>query len=107
MIRIVLATIAGLALTGLAVAQSKKASPTPEEAKAKVDANKVAICKDAKKYLADEKAKGFCLEDYREAAKLTCTPQTSKQVTQLAKRCNKASRPKPPPTPDPAAPAPK
>ena len=105
MTRIVLATIAGLALTGAAIAQSKKSAPTPEEAKAKVDANKVAICKDGKKYLADEKAKGLCLDEAKEAAKLTCTPETSKQVTYLAKRCNKGSRPKPPPpAPDASAP---
>lgn len=94
--RIVLATILGLAVTGLAAAQAKKSSPTPAEARAKVDANKVRGCRQDKRYLADENAKGLCIADYNEAAKLTCTAQTAKQMRYLAKRCNKASRPKPP-----------
>lgn len=90
---IALAALAGLALTGLALADdTPKKAPPPDEAQAKVDAAKVRTCEKGKQFLAEQKAKGTCVAEADEAAKVTCSPQTSKQVSDLMTRCTSAKR---------------
>ena len=82
----------GLVLVGgvaLADDAAKKA-PTKEEGQAKVDSAKTDVCENGKKFLTDQKAKGKCAAEADEAAKVTCSAATSKQVTDLMTKCTSA-----------------
>ena len=83
-----LAVIAALLLGGVAGADDKSAT------------TKTETCEKAKKFLADQKAKGKCGAESDEAAKITCSPATFKQVTDLLSRCTSAK-----PAAAPAVPA--
>ncbi len=82
---IVIATL--LLIGGTALADDTKAK---QDAQAKVDAAKVDVCEKGKKFLADQKAKGRCAAEADEAAKVTCTAATSKQVNDLMTKCTSA-----------------
>jgi hypothetical protein len=56
----------------------------------KVDAAKTQTCEKAKKFLADQKAKGKCAAEADEAAKLTCSPATYKPMNELLQKCTSA-----------------
>lgn len=53
----------------------------------KVDAAKTRTCEKSKKFMAGQKAKGKCAAESDAAAKLTCSPATAKQVSELFKKC--------------------
>jgi hypothetical protein len=56
----------------------------------KVDAAKTQTCEKAKKFLADQKAKGKCAAEADEAAKLTCSAATYKPMNELLQKCTSA-----------------
>ena len=61
----------------------------------KIDAAKTQTCEKAKRFLADQKAKGKCAGEADEAAKLTCSAATYTPMNELLRRCTSA---KPAPT---------
>jgi len=73
-----LCILALLLLTGAAVADDK------------TDAAKTQACEKSKKFLADQKVKGKCTAEADEAAKVTCSPATHKQVSDLLSKCTSA-----------------
>jgi hypothetical protein len=73
--------VAVMLSTGLAFADKHS------EAQAKVDAAKVEVCEKAKKFLSGQNDKGKCKAEHEEAAKVTCTAASSKQVTDLQTKC--------------------
>ena len=70
--------VAALLIAGAAVADDK------------TDAAKTQACEKSKKFLADQKAKGKCTAEADEAAKVTCSAATSRQVTDLMTKCTSA-----------------
>lgn len=70
-----------IGLAGRAFADGKS------DAQAKVDAAKVETCEKAKKFLADQEAKGKCKTESADAKKIACTAATSKSVTDLQTKC--------------------
>ncbi|MEO7092738.1 MAG: hypothetical protein ABI175_05775 [Polyangiales bacterium] len=72
-------------------ADEAKKAPTKEEGQAKVDAAKTEVCEKGKAFLSDQKAKGKCASESDEAAKITCSAATSKQVTDLMTKCTSAA----------------
>lgn len=71
---------------------------------AKVDAGKTEVCEKGKKFLGEQKAQGKCAAEADEAAKITCSPATSKQVADLMTRCTSAPPAKTEKAAAPAAP---
>ena len=80
----------GSLTTSSAVFADDKKATTKEEGQAKVDAAKVDVCEKGKKFLAEQKAKGRCATEADDAAKITCTAATSKQVNDLMTKCTSA-----------------
>jgi len=66
------------------------ATASADEKQAKVDAAKTETCEKGKKFLADQKAKGRCAAEADEAAKITCSAATFKQVNDLLSKCTSA-----------------
>ena len=75
---LVVVVVGALLFSGTAVADDK------------VDAAKTQTCEKAKKFLADQKAKGKCATEADEAAKVTCSAATHKQMTELLGKCTSA-----------------
>jgi hypothetical protein len=81
--------VAALLVGGVAMAQPKDDQKT-KDAQAKVDAAKTETCEKGKKFLADQKAKGKCAAEADEAAKVTCSATTFKQMNDLMTKCTSA-----------------
>jgi hypothetical protein len=79
--------LGSLTIGSAAFAEDAKKAPTKEEGQAKVDAAKTEVCEKGKKFLDGQKAKGKCAAEADEAAKITCSAATSKQVTDLMTKC--------------------
>jgi len=76
-----LIVIATLLLGGTAIADDKQT---------KIDAAKTETCEKGKKFLADQKVKGKCAAEADEAAKITCSAATFKQMNDLLAKCTSA-----------------
>ena len=79
--------LGSLTASSAVFADEAKKAPTKEEGQAKVDAAKTEVCEKGKKFLDGQKAKGKCAAEADEAAKVTCSAATSKQVTDLMTKC--------------------
>ena len=79
-----------LIMIALVFSSAALADDKTKDGQAKVDAAKVDVCEKGKKFLSDQKAKGKCAAEADEAAKITCTAATSKQVTDLMTKCTSA-----------------
>ncbi len=65
------------------------------DAQKKVDAAKVETCEKVKTFLGEQEAKGRCKDESAAAKKITCTPSSFKDITDLNTRCAKAPAAKP------------
>jgi hypothetical protein len=78
--------IAALFVAATASADDKQT----KDGQAKVDAAKTETCVKGQKFLAEQKAKGKCAAESDEAAKVTCSASTFKQVNDLMTKCTTA-----------------
>jgi hypothetical protein len=63
---------------------------TSAAADEKVDAAKTQTCEKAKKFLAEQKAKGKCAAEADAAAKVSCSPSTFAAMNELLSKCTSA-----------------
>jgi len=76
--------VLALVLLGGTAAADDKATD-----KATIDA-----CEKGKKAVVDQEARGRCKAEAAEVKKITCTPATAQQVTDLVAKCNASGPPK-------------